>query len=30
MNRGSLLILLFVVLWFVLTRFLLPRMGVST
>jgi len=30
MNRGNLLILLFVVLWFVLTRFLLPRIGVST
>jgi hypothetical protein len=30
MGRGSLLILVFVLLWFVLTRFLLPKMGVST
>jgi hypothetical protein len=30
MNKGTLLILIFLVVWFVLLRFVLPRMGVST
>jgi len=30
MSRGTLLTLIFLVVWFVLLRFVLPRMGVST
>lgn len=30
MSKGSLLILIFVIAWFVLMRFVLPKMGVHT
>ncbi len=30
MSKGSFLILIFVIAWFVLMRFVLPKMGVST
>ncbi len=30
MSRGTLFLLIFLVVWFVLLRFVLPRMGVST
>jgi hypothetical protein len=30
MSKGTLLTLIFLVVWFVLLRFVLPRMGVST
>ena len=30
MSKGSFLILIFVIGWFVLMRFVLPKMGVST
>ena len=30
MSKGNLFILVFLVLWFVLMRFVLPRIGVST
>jgi hypothetical protein len=30
MSRGTLVLLIFVVVWFLLMRFVLPKMGVST
>jgi len=30
MSKGTLWVLIFLVVWFVLLRFVLPRMGVST
>jgi hypothetical protein len=30
MSRGSIFVLIFLVVWFVLLRFVLPKLGVST